>query len=52
MFTFSLPSILLAAPSEVVKPYGTEFYLNGTTFRFVGVNIRGLVHYGYSYPLF
>ncbi|MFB3894737.1 MAG: discoidin domain-containing protein [bacterium] len=51
IFLLFLTSLLYASSSEVVKPYGTEFYLNNTAYRFVGMNIRGLVHYGYGYPL-
>lgn len=35
-----------AAPTEVIRPHGNEFILNGKAFRFIGVNIRGLAHYG------
>ncbi|GAB4319271.1 MAG: hypothetical protein Kow0059_13150 [Candidatus Sumerlaeia bacterium] len=42
-----MPAALLpGAPAEVVTPWGSEFSLNGRSFRFVGVNIRGLCHYG------
>ncbi|MCX7918968.1 MAG: discoidin domain-containing protein [bacterium] len=52
LFLLTIFSQMYAVPREIIKPYGSEFYLNGTTFRFVGVNIRGLVHYGYGYPLY
>lgn len=41
----------VAAPAEVVRAHGTEFWLNGVAYRFVGVNLRGLCHYGYGQPL-
>ncbi len=51
-----LPTVL-PAPAEVaaisggpshdfVRTHGTEFVEQGRLFRFIGVNIRGLVHYG------
>lgn len=41
-----LSGVLFSAPTEVVRPYGNEFSLNGYTYRFIGVNIRGITHYG------
>ncbi len=38
----------LAAPAEVITAYGNEFSLNGNAFCFIGVNIRGICHYGYG----
>ena len=35
-------------PAEVVGTYGSEFSLHGNSFRFIGVNIRGICHYGYE----
>jgi hypothetical protein len=42
-----------AAPSasELVYAYGDEFYINGISYRFVGMNIRGISHYGQGNPL-
>lgn len=37
---------LASAPTEVIKPYGSEFAWEGKAFRFVGVNICGICHYG------
>jgi hypothetical protein len=48
----ALTQSVYSIPNDTIKPYGSEFYLNGTTFRFVGVNIRGLVHYGYKDQLY
>ena len=46
---FFLPTLVSdAAPDEAVIAYGDEFYLNGQSYRFVGVNMRGLCHYGYG----
>ena len=35
-----------AAPTELITAYGDEFNLAGQAYRFVGVNIRGICHYG------
>jgi len=35
-----------AQPTEVVETYGSDFVLDDQAFRFIGVNIRGLCHYG------
>lgn len=35
-----------AVPPDLVGAQGDEFVKDGRTFRFVGMNIRGLVHYG------
>lgn len=37
---------VFSAPTEVVEPYGTYFSLNGQPYAFVGVNLRGIAHYG------
>jgi len=42
----SFPTIAQAAPTEVVVPYGDEFYLNGQSYEFTGMNLRGICHYG------
>ena len=34
-----------------IRPSGRDFALNGRTFRFFGVNLRGLAHYGLSAPV-
>ena len=39
-------------PPDIVQAKNGEFVLNGRPFRFVGVNIRGLVHYGDSQVCF
>lgn len=36
----------LAVPPDLVTAVGTEFARDGRAFRFIGVNLRGLVHYG------
>jgi len=54
LILFSLSSGVmsaLAAPTEVVTAYGDEFYLNGKSYCFVGVNLRGVCHYGKGAPL-
>lgn len=38
-------------PGELVSTYGRDFVADGKTFSFVGMNIRGLCHYGYGSPL-
>jgi len=46
---FALIASLFAftsAPDAFVKTNGREFVLEGRTFRLVGVNIRGITHYG------
>lgn len=35
-----------AEPPDLVRACGTEFVRDGRAYRFVGMNIRGLVHYG------
>jgi hypothetical protein len=35
-----------AQPPDLVTAVGTEFAKDGRAYRFIGVNIRGLVHYG------
>lgn len=40
-----------AQPTDLVTTHGRHFAYGGETFRFVGVNIRGLVHYGQASPL-
>ena len=34
------------APPDIIQVIGGEFRLNGQPIRFIGANIRGLVHYG------
>lgn len=47
LFLLLCAGSISAAPTEVVTTYGTEFTLDGIhAFRFVGVNLRGLSHYG------
>lgn len=41
-----LASGALAEPPDLVTAAGTEFAKDGRAWRFVGVNLRGLVHYG------
>lgn len=36
----------LGQPTELITAYGSEFNLSGQAFRFTGVNIRGICHYG------
>jgi hypothetical protein len=38
--------IVVPAPSDIVQVSGSEFRLNGQPIRFIGVNCRGLLHYG------
>jgi peptidoglycan L-alanyl-D-glutamate endopeptidase CwlK len=38
-----------AIEDKFVRVKGDKLYVNGKPFRFVGVNIRGLVHYGAQY---
>jgi hypothetical protein len=40
----ALPTV--AVPPDLVTAVGTEFARDGRAFRFIGVNLRGLVHYG------
>ena len=35
-----------AVPPDLVTSVGTEFVKDGQAYRFIGVNLRGLVHYG------
>lgn len=44
-------AVCSAQPTDVITAHGREFSHNGKAFRFVGVNMRGLVHYGLSMPL-
>ena len=44
-------NISYSVPTELVTVYGDEFNLNGQAYRFVGVNIRGICHYGHGDPL-
>ncbi len=51
-----LSALLLASPAagqptDLVTTQGREFVRNGQVYRFVGVNMRGLVHYGQPQPL-
>lgn len=43
--------IALAQPSDLVTAHGREFMRAGQPYHFVGVNLRGLVHYGAGAPL-
>lgn len=45
------PALAPAQPTDLVTTHGREFVRNGQVYRFVGVNMRGLVHYGQSSPL-
>ena len=36
----------IAQPTDLVTPHGRHFDDNGQTFEFVGVNLRGVAHYG------
>jgi len=40
-----------AQPAGLVTAHGRQFALNGQAYRFVGVNLRGLSHYGQGAPL-
>ncbi len=52
LFIFFIVGIgLYAAPTELITAYGDEFSSGGFAFRFIGVNIRGICHYGYGNPL-
>ncbi len=49
----TLPALLIASFPTIARPrppkssfYGDEFYLNGQSYDFVGVNLRGNCHYG------
>ena len=39
-----------APPDEFVQPVGDQFHVNGEPFKFVGFNLRGVVHYGAQFP--
>ena len=39
---------LKAAPAGQFTTKGTQFFLNGQPFRFVGVNVREIAYYGYN----
>ncbi len=39
-------SVVLATPPDLVTTCGDEFVHDGQSYRFIGMNIRGLVHYG------
>ncbi len=39
------------AADPFVRVHGDQFIVNGQEFRFVGVNLRGLVHYGADKPV-
>jgi len=45
-------AVCQSAPSHYITAYGDEFSSGGTGFEFVGVNIRGLCHYGKKDILF
>jgi hypothetical protein len=38
--------IVVPVPSDIIQVSGSEFRLNGQPIRFIGVNCRGLLHYG------
>jgi len=40
------PVVTPVIPSDIVQAKNGQFLLNGRAFRFVGVNVRGIVHYG------
>ncbi len=40
-----------AQPADLVTVHGREFAYNGQVYRFVGMNIRGIAHYGRGNPL-
>jgi hypothetical protein len=42
------PPISVPAPSDFVQVVDGKFHLKGQPLRFIGVNIRGLVHYGHD----
>ncbi|MDK2973360.1 MAG: hypothetical protein PWP23_3115 [Candidatus Sumerlaeota bacterium] len=46
-----VPGLVLAQPTDLVQPHGREFVRNGQTYTFIGVNMRGLSHYGAGSPL-
>jgi len=41
-----IPLAVEKGVEDFVRVQGTEFVLQGQTFRFIGVNLRGLIHYG------
>lgn len=45
------PGSASAQPADLVATHGREFAYNGKVLRFVGMNIRGLSHYGRGNPL-
>ncbi len=42
------PAAVTAIPPEFVQIHNEKFHIKGRAERFVGVNIRGLVHYGHD----
>ena len=51
IFLLLFINVINSAPAELVTAYGDEFSLNGQAYRFIGVNMRGLCHYGHGDPL-
>lgn len=49
--TLEMISVALVRGDSFVSCSGRHFVVDGRTFRFVGVNLRGLAHYGLSDPV-
>ena len=47
-FELELDEIVVTRGDQFVQPAGRLFHIGGRSFRFIGVNLRGLVHYGTS----
>ena len=47
-FELELADVAFTRGDPFVQPAGRVFHIGGRSFRFVGVNLRGLVHYGTS----
>jgi len=50
-FLFLPPMSAFGEPAELVTTHGRDFVFDGKSFSFVGMNIRGLCHYGHGDPL-
>jgi len=51
VFAILFPQLTSAQPTDLVTTSGRDFIYNGQTYRFVGMNIRGISHYGHGNPL-
>jgi hypothetical protein len=47
-FELETTEIVVTKGDQFVQPAGRLFHIGGRSFRFIGVNLRGLVHYGTS----